>query len=48
MNGNKGILSTMSSISSLLLVTLADDSTSYTKGVGTANAISSLLLSSVL
>jgi len=44
---NKGILSTLISISSLL-VTLANGSTTYTEGAGIANATPSLLFSYVL
>jgi len=48
MTENKSIQSTLNSISLLLPVTLADGYTSYTEGVGTANDIPSLSLSSVL
>ena len=48
MTGNKSIISTLISISSSLLVTLIDGSTSYTKGGGTANAASFLSLSHVI
>ena len=44
---NKGILSTLISISSLL-VTLANGSPTYTEGAGIANATPSLLFSYVL
>ena len=42
MTGNKNILSTMNSISSLFSVTLRNDSTCYTESVGIANATPSL------
>jgi len=45
---NKGILSTLNSLSSLLPVTLVDGSASYTGGVATANATLYLSLSCVL
>jgi len=48
MIGNKGILSNLNSIFSLLSVTLVDSFTSYTEGVGTINATPSLSISSIL
>ena len=48
MTGNKVIIFTVNSVSSLLPVTLADGSTSYTEGVNAANATPSLSLSFVL
>ena len=48
MTGNKGILSTLHSVSPLLPVTLIDGFTSYTEGVGTTNATQFLSLSYIL
>ena len=48
MTENKGILFPLNSIFSLLLVTLAYGSTSYTESMGTVNATPSLSLSYVL
>ena len=48
MTGNKAILFTLNSVSSLFFVILTDGSTSYIKGLSAANTIPSLLLSYVL
>ena len=48
MTGKKDFLFTLNSASTLLPVTLEDDSTSYAEGVGATNATPSLPLSSVL
>ena len=44
MNENKGILSTLNSVSSLILATLADGFTSYNESLSVANTTQSLSL----